>query len=377
VLREPENRQPTPSDLLHRRDKMVDPLSVNSFNNGRTRNELVKTGTAAAPAVERTGTHLVGKPQADSVAVGGFVGTAGLGVGVVVTDGPDVVTIAAPASYCAYDTWCYTKKSCGPWGWWGKSCWNDCDDDFFFSLSFSSCYPSWSHWHSSCYAPTYICASSYTYRPWCWNSYYVGPVYHTTWCGPWYRVGYYTPVVYYVEEPAVVYTSTPTVVYANDYLSAPAMTMSEAWDRLGSGLDRDAMEGFAMLMQYADAEGLGPGLSTVGYALANAMLGYHESAAAAMRSAVRHDPQMLRLVPVDAHLATRLRDLISITKQRTTRVDQEVDALFMIAALHTMLHEDAAAYFAVSTARDRGDADQSTQGLDEMLSSRLSDDLYH
>jgi hypothetical protein len=96
-----------------------------------------------------------------------------------------------------------------------------------------------------------------------------------------------------------------------------------------------------------------------------------------MRAEVRHDPTMLRLVPVTQEMATRLRDIIDQYKQRTTRVDQEIDSLFMIAALQTILRDDGAAFYAVNQARNRGDTDQSATALQSMLADSLSNDLYH
>ncbi len=378
---------------------MKDPLSVNKFL--ESPNSYVKTGTSATPVVNDIGTRMVGggpksvPPQStssDLVAVG----VGGGGIGVVVTDGPDVVAVAAPAYVCAYDGWYSSKKWCNSTYGWGN-CWSNwcspwsCGDGFSLSFSWSSgyssfsyssgCWPwySWSSCHSSyyagCYTPIYVCSPYYTYRPWYWDAVYVGPVYKPC-LGPWWARYTYTPVVYYVDEPAPVYSS-PTVIYSSATPPAPMPTMGETWNQLSYGLDRNALEGFAALMQHADAEGLGPGLSTLGYGLANAMMGYHQSAAAAVRSAVRRDPQMLRLVPRTEALTTRLRDLADVYKQRTSRTDQEFDSLFMIAAINTILGDDAAAFYAANQARSRGDSDDSTTQLAAMLGNSLSQDLYH
>lgn len=318
-------------------------------------------------------------PEADSVSVGVGVGVGGIGVGVVVTDGPDVVPIAASPYVCGIDPICSYDSYYG-WAHFDNHChwYNSCADSSFFLFFSSGCstvsFSGWSHCHVPYYHPTYICSDYYVYRPWHWGHYYHGPVY-STWCSPaWWHTTYVSsPIVYYVAEPAVVYPSS-TIVYTSP--PPPALTLDESWSSLAAGSDREALEGFAGLMQQAEAEGLAPGLSTVGYALANEALGFHGSAVSAMRSAVRRDPTMLRLVPVTADLSTRLRDMIELAKERTARSDQELDALFMIAAMQTILRDDAAAFYAANQARNRGDTDQSTAGLQSMLADSLSSELY-
>ena len=108
-------------------------------------------------------------------------------------------------------------------------------------------------------------------------------------------------------------------------------------------------------------------ISGAGYALAAALLGEDEAAVGAMRWAVEADPVSLGDLTGNERLEMIVRDLLAYFAAEAGRSGGDVDALFMTAAMHYLLHEDNAALSAIAEAIHRGDSDRSARALYGLL----------
>lgn len=148
-------------------------------------------------------------------------------------------------------------------------------------------------------------------------------------------------------------------------------TPDQAWGLLGAGFDSEAMEQFAALESVQPGN---PG-NTVGYALAQAMLGFNGSAAVAMRAALRDRAEALLLVPADPTLRNRIAGLAGQLEAQSRALPATTlagrDALFLLACMQTILYDNANAYFWVSRLIDQGDLSPASLNLKAMLTVRL------
>ena len=101
------------------------------------------------------------------------------------------------------------------------------------------------------------------------------------------------------------------------------------------------------------------------------LLDRHDDAVATMRKAVRDDPDALSEAPRDSRVADAMRNLLTHYRNQTREDANDVDALFMTAAMRHLLGENALAYFAASKAIEAGDRDDSALILKGMIQRSL------
>lgn len=109
------------------------------------------------------------------------------------------------------------------------------------------------------------------------------------------------------------------------------------------------------------------GVHKAGFALAAALRGRHDTAVWALRRAFRIDPAPLHYLDIDERLARRIHDLVERYTDQARRDKDNVDDMFMTAALNYLLHADEDARRAVKAALERGDAHPSTRALYDRL----------
>ena len=139
------------------------------------------------------------------------------------------------------------------------------------------------------------------------------------------------------------------------------------WDLLLAGDVNEAQRAF-------DRERLnvpGDGLPQIGQAITAGLLERYEEAVAAMRKALRDDPDALNEVPQNSQIADQIRALLTHYRNITREKPEDIDALFMTAALRHLLQEDALAYFAIDKAIDAGDSDDIARMLKSVIQRAL------
>jgi len=213
-------------------------------------------------------------------------------------------------------------------------------------------------------------------RPW-----WCPPVWSDPWCSPvcWpaaYRPSfalfygwpaYSTTFVYSVETfqpapPQIVFVQPPAVVLASP---------DQAWSLLANGYDQQAMEDFAAL---ASAQPGNPG-HEVGYALAQAFLGLDDSASVAVRRAMSARAEALLLAPPDPSLRVRLEILSERLRDKARALSGTTpgrETLVLLAAVQTILYDNANAYFSINSAIEQGERDLGAFNLKAMLQARLA-----
>jgi len=144
-----------------------------------------------------------------------------------------------------------------------------------------------------------------------------------------------------------------------------------------------ARRGWSLLLVQGDANGaMGvfgalarahprDAFSGAGYALAAALLGEDEAAVRAMRWAVETDPVSLGDLTGNERLEMIVRDLLAYFAAKAGGPGRDVDALFMTAVMHYLLHEDNAALSAIAEAIHRGDSDRSARALYDLLQGEV------
>lgn len=182
---------------------------------------------------------------------------------------------------------------------------------------------------------------------------YLSTYYHTT----------------YVTSPSVHTVQTVQTIPADPCTFDP----QQAWLFLADENVHYALEAFACLAREYPYDGL----MHVGYAMANAMLGADESAVAVMRHAVQVDPESLLYVPDDTRIDQLVGSLVRLYGNQVSDPARQRDAMFMIAALHTTVHDYAGAYFAATEAINHGANDDETQRLRTMVADLLADQMLN
>ncbi len=155
--------------------------------------------------------------------------------------------------------------------------------------------------------------------------------------------------------------SGDTVAVGRDELAYSSV--ERAWALLGDGDARTSLEAFAALAQASPRDAP----PKAGYALAAAILGDHETAVWAMRRAFRIDPAPLHYLIIDDGLRKSVRELTVHYANEAKHAERNVDALFMMAALHYLLSDDHAARSAIAEAIAQGDSDRSARALSDVL----------
>ncbi len=148
---------------------------------------------------------------------------------------------------------------------------------------------------------------------------------------------------------------------------------ARAWALLNGAEAGHALRAFAELAPQR------PGDATIkaGFALSAAMLGQHDIAIWTMRRAVSADAPTLRSLPIEETLENRMRGLIGHYGYEATEPAANVDAMFMMAALHYLLGEDDAALSAIDEAVERGDRSAGTNALYELLAPQQGPPAPH
>lgn len=145
----------------------------------------------------------------------------------------------------------------------------------------------------------------------------------------------------------------------------------QAWSLLANGYDQQAAQDFQVL---AGADP-GNGSYFVGAALAQALQGDDAAAVAQMQYGLSLRAEALLAVPTDPALRSRLESMAARLKDRSKMLDGTLagrDALFMLAAVQTILYENGKGYFSVTTAIERGDRTPAALNLKSMLAGRMS-----
>lgn len=352
-------------------------------------------------------------------------GTAGLGVGQDPTAGLGLETLPLdpPAAYldeggvvdygvvyehsdayaCADPCWdpcapTYCSPSggwYGGWGWgggwgygWGGgwsigigwSSWSGLSVGFGWGggWGYGGCDPwyrwnSWYPWRSSwCYDGCYAvpCSSSWAWSS-CWR-----PVSVVSWYPATRIVA--VPVVYedawYPEssDAAVAWQDelggAAVLIDATHYGEASAPLLPdpvEGWQRLEAGRDQAALDLFADLLTVIPYEGE----ARVGYAVAQGLLGREQTAIEMMREAISIDAVAIERVAPTPELRLRLLELRRTYDDRLARAYDDVDALFMVAALRYLAGDVSVAWFAADAAIRLGDDSEAALALRDAIAA--------
>jgi hypothetical protein len=214
-------------------------------------------------------------------------------------------------------------------------------------------------WHSWCY---------YGYgSPWWW--------WRPAWFG-WYRPYWYSSYPYYQPLYVDYYEAprqpTSEIVNVTQVIEPAYPTYDQAWDLMAEGLYEDAREAFARLIEKNQWDGL----TRAGHGLSAAALGDDATAIYDMRSAFRDEPDVMRYVPVDDRTGQLILDLAGLYRDRARENQQDVDGLFMVAALGYIITDHGMAYFAIEQAIERGDTARSTTNLRQLLAGALTEQLW-
>lgn len=279
---------------------------------------------------------------------------------------------------------------------------NDCN---YYQPVYSACYrPTWGYYGNWCapayYYRPYYCRPYYSLR-YGYGAYYPTyplysaayvPAYSNYW---WlndsssnytsgydsgFEQGYETAVEQYTENGGYQPTwlaggaSTASASSHQAYeppnapaAAAPQLRANDGWVLLMTGDAREARRAFDREIVNSP----GDGLPQIGYALAAGAMERYDDAIAAIRKAVREDPDSFREVPHDGRIADQIRGLLTHYRNVTREKPDDVNALFMSAALRYMMGEDALGYFAISKGIAAGDKDESAEILRAALQRAL------
>jgi hypothetical protein len=134
------------------------------------------------------------------------------------------------------------------------------------------------------------------------------------------------------------------------------------WTLLAEGKSAEALTRFARLA----TRHRGNGMPKLGFALAAAMQGDDNVAAASVRHALQTDPQSLNQFSVSQALRTRMTSLIARYQKQEELSYRRGDALIMTASLHYLLGEFTDSQAAIARALENGDKFQTTLGLQQL-----------
>ena len=186
-----------------------------------------------------------------------------------------------------------------------------------------------------------------------------------------YRHHYYYPhwsyVDYYYYEPYYPSHSFATVYYepVTQITYEPLLpSIDEAWELLANGAFEEALGVFAELVYELPFEAA----PRIGYAIASGMLYRNGAAISAMRRAMIDDPQALLDVPIEPLITEHYQWLLEHYSDRVREDTEDIDGLFMVAAMRFILEEPTQAYFAIDLAIRRGDENQSAENLKALIS---------
>ena len=142
---------------------------------------------------------------------------------------------------------------------------------------------------------------------------------------------------------------------------------NDGWELLVAGDVREARRAFDRDTLNAP----GDGLPQIGYAITAGLMERYDEAVSAMRKALHDDPDSFSEAPRDARIIEQMRTLLTHYRNVTRDKADDIDGLFMTAALRHLMGEDALAYFSVSLAIEAGDKDQSAVILKTLIQRAL------
>ncbi len=151
---------------------------------------------------------------------------------------------------------------------------------------------------------------------------------------------------------------------------APSEQEQQAWHLLSEGRAEHARNAFSTVALAYPANSR----PKAGFALCASLLGHHADAVLAMRRAFKVDAILLRDLVVDDALSERLRRISVVYQDGGENAGAAVssaDAIFMVAAIAYLRHDQAAARDAARTAIERGDRDLAVLRLMQMLEMPL------
>ncbi len=251
--------------------------------------------------------------------------------------------------YYGYSGWC------GPTG--GVSV-GYCDDNWCVGLGTSVSYGCGYNWGGR-YDPCYR-YSCYTYPTYCYPSYgYYG--------GSYYNGAYYYPssTIVVIDDDQSGYIEPPAPSSPETSARDAFIGMAAGWDHLQNGRAEAALRYFS----HESAEHPRDPYAKIGYALSAAFLNDAPRGTWAMRRAFRIADESLADFPVDQ----RLRSVMEFAESRYeydaehASGRQRRDALFMVASLRFLMHDDQGAIDAAYSAEGAGDDDQSLRNLIRLL----------
>lgn len=148
-------------------------------------------------------------------------------------------------------------------------------------------------------------------------------------------------------------------------IRAPLTGSDRAWSLLGRGEPRQAQTDFSVLA----LRDTNDATARAGYALAAAALGRHETAAWAMRRAFVTDATAVGDLAIDPAVRRVVQALRAVyAGEAASAPDSDnVDALFMFAALSFLLEEDDVAREAIAAVRQLDRTDRATRILVRLL----------
>jgi tetratricopeptide (TPR) repeat protein len=176
---------------------------------------------------------------------------------------------------------------------------------------------------------------------------------------------YYSTYNYYDTAGQASPTTYPGASYSPSVFTPDPCpgTMADAWEDLAADRCDAALEAFNCLAQVLPDDGL----PLIGSALAASLLDQQEDAIAAMREALRIDPEALGYAPDDERLHSQVAQLVEQYEYRARTQFGDLDALFMVAALLYLLGQEDTAYYAIDIAVNLGDIDASTSSLKALM----------
>jgi hypothetical protein len=143
--------------------------------------------------------------------------------------------------------------------------------------------------------------------------------------------------------------------------------IANGWDKLTAGDTAAAVVAFEIEREASPEDGL----PQIGIAIAAGLLGQYDKAIAAMRSALRADPDAFAEVPINQPLADQLIALLTHYRNITRDKPEDIEARFMQAAIRHLLGQDAMAYYSIDTAIKAGDNDESARVLEGLIERAL------
>ena len=174
----------------------------------------------------------------------------------------------------------------------------------------------------------------------------------------------------YAYQPTVVNVPTRQIVYpvpqnvVSNKTTVPRYGSKEGWDSLNRGDTERAQDIFAVQSQ----QQLNSGIPKIGFALAVSMNGDLDRGTRSMRRALRVDADAIQTIKINKDLE---KQLARLTNDYQSRIHDNSDNSFMIAAISFLQRDYKHANEAINIAIASGDNNQSTLILQELIDYKL------